>query len=222
MAGSIKKEGSSWYYVVTLGRKPNGKPNQKKKRGFRTKKEAEKALQEIVYEYNRGTYIEPSTMFYSELLKIWLEQKERTVQRTTYLSYKIITDKHIIPALGKLQISKIKPLLIHEFYNKLYRDSNLSGTSVQKIHMIIKDSLKYAIKMELIAKNPAESVDRPKREQVEIKVWNIEEIKRFLNESKRSQDSLYIAYHLALTSGMRQGEILGLRWKDIDFGRNVL
>lgn len=211
--GSVKEEGSSWYYVVTLGKKPNGKPNQKKKRGFRTEKEAYKALNKVVYEYEAGLYVEPSKMLYRDLLKKWLEHKKRIVQTSTYIAYEIYVKKHIIPALGHYQLSKIKPLNIIDFYNMLYEEANLSGTSVQKIHTSIKDSLTFACKMELISKNPADSLDRPKREEKEIEVWDISEVKHFLEVSK--DDPFYIVYHLALMTGMRQSEILGLRWKDI-------
>lgn len=220
MKGSVKWEGNSWYYVVTLGKKPNGKPNQIKKRGFKSQKEAQKALNEVIYEFQKGIYVQPSQMKYEELLDKWLENKKRTIQNSTFISYDVLVNTHIIPALGTVPLSRIKPLTINEFYNNLYTKAKLSGTTVQKVHMIIKDSLKYAVRMELIAKNPADAIDRPKREYREVEVWTIEEVKKFLSISKN--DPLYIAYHLALTTGMRQGEILGLRWKDIDFKKKLL
>jgi integrase len=213
MKGATKKEGSSWYYVVMLGYKANGKPNQKKKRGFRTQKEAKMALNKVIYEYQTGIYVEPSTMLYADLLKQWLEQKKRSVQTSTYIAYELYVKKHIIPALGHYQLSKIKPLNLIDFQKKLYEEANLSGTSVQKIHTTVKDSLTFACKMELIAKNPADSIERPKRDDKEIEVWDIDEVKRFLEFSK--DDPFFIVYHLALTTGMRQSEILGIRWKDI-------
>ena len=220
MKGSVRKEGSSWYYVVTLGKKPNGKPNQKKKRGFKTKREANQALNEIIAQYNKGVYIEPSKMVYSEFLIQWLEDKQRSVQQSTYESYVILVKKHISPLLGHIVLSEMKPLTIQNFYNYLFNEKGLSGSSIQKIHTLIKDSLKKAVKWELIHKNPADAVDRPKSEKHEVEVWNVEEINQFLKFAE--SDPLYIAFHIAISTGMRQGEILGVRWQDIDFKKNVL
>lgn len=218
--GVVKKEGPSWYYVVTLGKKLNGKPNQKKKRGFQSKDDAYKALNELIYEYNKGIYVDPSSMKFKDLLDRWSEQKKRSVQKTTFLLYDILLNHHIIPNLGHYQLSKIKPLIINDFYNHLYSEKNLSGTSVQKIHTVLKDSLNYAVKMELISKNPCDSIDRPKREYREINVWDLEKTQKFLTSSK--EDPLFIVYHIALMTGMRQGEILGVRWADVDFKKSLI
>lgn len=220
MKGSVKKDGSSWYYVVTLGKKPSGKPNQKKKRGFKTKREANQALNEIIAQYNKGVYVEPSKMFYSDFLNQWLEDKKRNVQQSTYKSYVILVNKHISPKLGHVILSELKPLTIQDFYNNLFNEKGLSGSSVQKIHTLVKDSLKKAVKWELLHKNPADAVDRPKSERHEVEVWNVEEINRFLKFAE--SDPLYIAFHIAISTGMRQGEILGLRWQDIDFNKKIL
>jgi integrase len=107
--------------------------------------------------------------------------------------------------------------LIQKLYNRLTKEKTLSDENIQKIHTLINDSLKKAERWGLIPKNPASLVDRPKAVKKEIKVWNLEEVKTFLKCAKKHNSRYYIAFLLALTTGMRQGEILGLRWKDVDF-----
>jgi len=220
LAGSVKKDGNTWYYVLELG-KVNGKRKQKKKRGFKTKKEAQIALVQAEHElFNSGRILEPSLMLYKDYLKSWLDDKKIQIKESTFYTYSWLIDRYIVPHLGDIEISKIKPIDIQKFLNELINNNLISRENVQKTHSLINNSLKKAMKWDLIKQNPATLVDRPKSFKNELKVWSIEEVKLFLEVSKSSR--YYIAFLLAITTGMRQGEILGLRWKDIDFLNNTL
>lgn len=220
MAGSIKKDGNTWYYVLELG-KINGKRKQKKKRGFKTKKDAQNALIEAEHALlKNGTFSEPSKMLYKDYLSNWLDDKKILIKESTFKTYSWLINKYIIPYLGDIEISKINPIDIQKFYNELINKDLLSRENVQKIHSLINDSLNKAERWELVKRNVASLVDRPKAFKSELKVWDIEEVKSFLTVAQSSR--YYIAFLLALTTGMRQGEILALRWKDIDFNNNTL
>jgi integrase len=220
LAGSVRKDGNTWYYVLELG-KVNGKRRQKKKRGFKTKKEAQNALIEAEHTLlKNGTYIEPSKMLYKDYLHSWLDDKKTLIKESTYKTYSWLINKYIIPFLGDKEISQIRPIDIQKFYNELINKDLLSRENIQKIHSLINDSLKKAEKWELIKRNVASLVDRPKAFKKELSVWEIDEVKKFLLAARTSR--YYIAFLLALTTGMRQGEILALRWKDIDFNNNTL
>lgn len=220
MAGSVKKDGNSWYYVLELG-KVNGKRRQKKKRGFKTKREAQNALTEVEHALLKdGTFSEPSKMLYKEYLNSWLEDKRILIKESTFKTYSWLINKYIIPNLGNIELSKIRPIDIQKLYNEIINSNLLSRENVQKIHSLINDSLKKAERWGLIKRNVASLVDRPKAYKSELKVWDIGEVKSFLKVAESSR--YYIAFLLALTTGMRQGEILALRWKDIDFNNNTL
>lgn len=220
MAGSIKKDGNTWYYVLELG-KINGKRKQKKKRGFKTKKEAQHALIQAEHELlSTGKLTEPSKMLYKEYLINWLDDKRTQIRESTFYTYNWLIDKYIIPYIGDIELSSIRAIDIQRFLNTLINDSLISRENVQKAHSLINDSLKKAMKWELIKQNPAALVDRPKAFKTELKVWDTHEIKAFLDYSKGNR--YYIAFLLAITTGMRQGEILGLRWKDINFENHTL
>ena len=221
MAGrTVKKDGSSWYFVLTVGKKENGKPKQIKRRGFKTKQEAIKAMNELEHSINQGTYVEPSKILYKEYLERWLEDRQTRVKKQTLGTYTWLVNKHIIPALGNVELSKLNALMIQQLLTKLTKDKCLSDENIQKVYTLINASLKQAERWSLIAKNPTSLVDRPKATKKQVKVWDVPEVTTFLEHAKGSR--YYIAFLLAVTTGMRQGEILALQWKDIDFENGFL
>lgn len=223
MAGrTVKKDGNSWYYVLTHGKKANGKPIQYKKRGFKTKQEALKALTELEHSLLKGTYIKPTKTTYQEyMVEQWLEDKQTRVKKQTLETYRWIVERHILPSLGHVELSQLTPMMIQQLYNQLTKEKVLSDENIQKVHTLINDSLKKAERWGLISKNPAALVDRPKATKKEIKVWNLEEVKLFLKNADIN-NRYFIAPLLGLTTGMRIGEILGLRWKDVDLENGCL
>ena len=203
---------NKWYFAINY--KENGKYKKMLRRGFKTKKEAEAAMIEAQNALNKGTYVEPSKTLYADFMKSWLKDKETTVKQSTLETYKYLVNNFIIPHLGQTELSKITPRQIQTLYNDLKSSNRLSDENIRKIHTIINNSLNKAFKWEMIVRNPAALVEVPQVAKKEIDVWNEEEIHRFLSFAKDSR--YYAAFLLALTTGMRQGEILGLRWKDID------
>jgi integrase len=223
MAGrTVKKDGNSWYYVLTHGKKADGKPVQYKKRGFKTKQEALKALNEVEHSLLKGSYVKPSKTTYRQyMIEQWLEDKHTRVKQQTLATYRWLVEHHILPVLGHVELTQLTPMMIQQLYNRLTKEKALSDENIQKIHTLINDSLKKAERWGLISKNPAALVDRPKAVKKEIKVWNLEEVKSFLKNADIN-NRYFIAPLLGLTAGMRIGEILGLRWKDVDLARGCL
>jgi integrase len=221
MAGrTIEKASTGWYFVLTHGKKENGKAKQYKRRGFKTKQEAIKAMNELEHSLNQGTFVQPTKMLYRDYLLQWLEDKQTKVKKQTLETYSWLVNKHIIPALGQTELSKLNPMIIQQLYNQLTKEKTLSDENIQKVHTMINDSLKKAERWGLIAKNPASLVDRPKATKKPMTVWDVPEVNSFLEHAKSSR--YYIAFLLAITTGMRQGEILALPWKNIDFDNGIL
>jgi len=207
-----------WYFEINYSE--GGKYKKKKKRGFKTKKEAEAAMAEMQNDLNKGTYIEPSKALYSSFMADWLKDKQTKVKRRTLETYTGLVNNHILPFIGNIELSKLTPRHIQDLYNKLFETGRLSDENIQKVHTIINDSLNKAVSWEMIAKNVASVVDRPKARKKEMEVWEVDEAHSFLKAAEK--DRYYIAFLLALTTGMRQGEILGLRWKDVDLEKGIL
>lgn len=218
--GSVRKEGSKWYYVIELGKDSNGKRKQKKKRGFKTKKDAQAALTKSLHELNSGTYIEPSTQKTGEFLMDWLENKKMTIKESTYKTYYYILKKHIIPEFENVPLSNLKSLNIQKFHTKLLNEKGLSNNTVRKIHFILGNALNLAVNFDMVIKNAAKPVNPPKETKAQTEVWDVNEVLRFIEVAKESH--LYMVYLIAINTGMRQGEILGLSWDGVNFDEGVL
>jgi site-specific recombinase XerC len=200
MRGSVKKEGSSWYYVFYLDKDVNGKRRQKKKRGFKTKKEAERALTEAINAINKGVYIEPSNILFKDYLEQWLKTKKNSISTQSTKVYISCLNKRIIPNLGHYTLSKLSTIFIQIFVDNLY-DEGLSFKTIKKHFEIIRNSLEHAVDYNLIANNVAVKVKLPKATKKEMKVWKREEINQFLKVAK--YDPCFIVFQLALSTGRR-------------------
>lgn len=166
-----------------------------------------------IHELNTGTYVEPSKETLASFIQQWLIEKKKNVRNSTYESYEILSKVHIIPKIGHYQLNKLNQVHINKFYDEL--SETLSNSTILKIHKILKMALNKAVQYGYIAKNIMGVIDAPRLNKPEMTVWNEEEVRSFLEVAK--EERLYIAFLLAVTTGMRRGEILGLRWKNIDF-----
>ena len=229
MRGHIRPRGKNNYSIVMdLEPGPNGERQQKwisvaKYLGLpkATKKQAEIVLAEVLQKLRTQDFIQPEKVSLGEYLRYWLENYARqSVRQTTMDNYTSLIDKHIIPELGHIQLAKLSPMHLQEFYNKKLqcgradgKPGGLAPKTVRELHSLVHKALDQALKWQAVTKNVARAVSPPRKEKKEIKYWTKDEVKEFLNsiESER----LFTLYHLALNTGMRRGELLGLRWVDM-------
>lgn len=212
--------GAKWSFTLDMGRDSiTNRRIQKTKSGFKSKKEADLACAELIAQIKNNNYKEPNKIPFKLFLDEWLAYKKMTIKQITYDKYNMLISKHISPYLGNLQLSKIAPLNITSFYTHLKDEKKLKN-SIADIHGLLYNILDQAFKWDYIQKNIMSLVDKPSTNKKEIEVWSKKESRLFLQEAKSSRH--YIAFLLALTTGMRQGEILGLRWKDIDFEKGTI
>lgn len=216
MRGHIAKKGDRYYIVVDIG---DEKRKQKWLSGFDTRKEAENELPRILNDLNDGTYIEPSKKKYRDFIDDWHQNRKSKVSKNTFVTYKHMIDSHIKPNLGRFQLAKLNSLAIDNFYTELEKQGKSSAT-IKKIHSIVRASLEYALQYQLIKRNPASVVQPPTVKHKDIVVWDEQQMIKFLDFVKDEWD--FVVYHLALYTGMRKGEILGLKWADIDFINNKI
>ncbi|MEC1725835.1 tyrosine-type recombinase/integrase [Schinkia azotoformans] len=227
MKGSINKNKKTgkWDFIVDIGKDPfTGKRKQKRKRGYDSKEEAEKALTKLLNELNEGRVIEVTNMYFDEFFDIWLEERILAVEKSTYNNNITFYNLYIKPKIGGLRLKNISPLILQRFVNELVLSKKLSSGTIHKIFDILKVIFKKAIKLKLLSENPAQQVELPKIRKNEINVWDIEEVNTFLQKCKnvKRPSKYYTAYLIAILTGMRQGEILGLRWKDIEFDKGLI
>lgn len=215
--------GAKWYYRYDITDPATGKRKQKEVGGFRTKAEAEEAAKRIQYELQTGTYVEPAKMTVEEFLLDYVKNTlKNEVAPNTYEQRLAYVENHIAPRIGKIKLTDLKPVHIQKFYNEL-REHFTPG-HVQNIGNLLTKALRQAERWDLIKRNPAALVKKPttSRKNSKMKVWTVEEQKTFLEYVKSESEFYYTLFLLALTSGMRKGEILGLQWNDVDTKQGIV
>lgn len=218
----LKNGEKRWYFKIYLGVDPfTLKKKYTTRRGFKTKKEAKLALSRLeVQMQTRGAEsFKKSSITFEEIYGMWLEQYKNTVKESTFVVQKKAADLHILPVFGKIKIQNITINYCqeqvnhwHTYYKKI---SNLIGLTSQVFD--------YAILLKYLTENPMVGVVRPKKkklidEEQFDNYYTKEELSEFLNILKKINDQeLITIYRLLAYTGMRKGELLGLRWKDINF-----
>lgn len=214
---------SKWVAEAFIGYDPKtGKP-KRKAFYFRTRAEAAAKLHEILPKIKNGTYSEPSKQLFADWLDSWLNNYMKpSLRATTWESYFYLINKHIKPTLGHLRLNQITTAHLQKLYNEKQKDGSradgkeggLSARTVRYIHVVIHGALEQAKKEGTILINPSDNVKLPREQKKEIKYFSIDDISKFIEAAQET--SWFPAYFLELATGLRRGELLALRWKDID------
>jgi integrase len=180
----------------------------------RTKEEVLKKLIRLQNQKLDGTLCKPSKMTVAHYLDSWLEDVVRLNRRpSTYASYKKNVDKHISPRIGRIKLTDLTPDHVQNLYSSMEK-AGCSARLRQLVHAILRRALSVAVRKNRIARNVCDAVDRPKAPRPEIHPLTPDQAVLLLEAAKG--DRLEALYVLAVTAGMRQGELLGLQWTDID------
>lgn len=210
-----KGKGGSWQIQIYMGSGPDGKP----RRHFETvrgrKGDAQRRLTELLSSLDKGVYTPPGRITVAEHLHQWLEGYVKTnCSQRTLDGYTSIIETHLIPALGQLQLKSLRPQAIQVYYGKACE--TLSARTVHHQHRVLSQSLKYAVRQGYLGRNPCEDVDPPSPQKKIMRTLRADEVEVLLNVAAGSY--YYPVIYTAVSTGLRQAELLGLRWRDIDLG----
>jgi len=226
--GHVYKRGETWTYVLDTSL-PGQRRKQTSKGGFRTKREALMALNEAQGALQRGLFVEPSRLTVEAFLTDhWLPAVEHGLRRSTLESYRSAIRTHIAPHFGEMRLQALTPDELNAFYGRLLREGRkdgrggLSPKTVHNIHVLLHKALHDAVRWNYLPRNVAEFADPPRQTSAgkAMRVWTPQDLRAFLDFVEK--DWLSAAWLLAANTGMRRGEVLGLRWQDIDFDRQRL
>jgi integrase len=226
--GHIRARGpNAWELKYDAGSDPvTGKRITRFKTVRGAKRDAQRELRAILTAVDGGTYADPSKMTLAAWLQQWLNEAQHGVARKTLQRYREIVELHLIPALGAIPLAKLRPVHIQGYYAQALasgrRDGNggLSAQTVVHHDRVLSVAMKRARALRLIPNNPVEDVSRPKVDRHEIDVLEPTESAAVLAVSRRTR--MFPIIFVALATGLRRGEVLGLRWSDVDLERCTL
>ena len=217
-AGTIRQRSNGkWEARVVVGVNPGtGKPIRRSIYAD-TQKEVRRQMTAILRELDSGTYQAPNKIKVSDWMQEWLTTFcEGKVKPLTMQTYSGLIRNHINPAIGAMELQAVKGTHIQKLYNSMIK-AGLSGKLVQNVSAVLHKAFSVANKQGIIRTNPCDGAERPKVERREIKPLSDSEIPLFLTAIEDSP--MRNAYALCLFAGLREGECLGLSWKQVDFQR---
>jgi len=221
--GSIIKRSGGYSVVLDLGRGPDGKRIRRWHSGYRTRKDAERARVELLGRLDQATYVDPSKVTFGEYLDRWLQHMATIRDARTVERYSELLRLHVRPVLGGLPLQKLTPMHFTDLYARLLadgrrdgREGGLSPRTVGHVHRAIHRALHQAVRWRLLATNPAADLELPPAGKTEMVTLDHDQATRLLAAVEEAPVWLRMLVTLGLALGCRRGELLALRWADVD------
>lgn len=209
--GTITKlADGTWVGKISLGYKPDGKRNRPAVYG-RTQAEVRKKLEELKRQAASGTYTD-TKLTIEEYLERWLSEKQRDVKPSTLEQYQICVKRCIVPRVGNVRLDKLVPMQVQTLIGEIREASG--NARAAKCRTILFGAYKQAIRWQLVTRNPVEATDPVKEQPRTMTLWEAPDAARFLDTAREHR--LYALFYLGMATGLRRGELLGLRWIDIE------
>jgi integrase len=212
--GSVRQRGRTWTVVFDEPR-AHGRRRQRSKGGFRTRKDAERYLREQLASLDARTYVAAHKLTVASYLTgHWLPAMHaRGLRPSTLDRYESHVRCAIAPTLGGLPLQALTPTHLNKLYSHL-RAAGRAPKTIRNVHGVLSKALADAERWGLMGRNPARLADVPAVTRPKLQVWSPDQTRAFLTTV--AGDRLFAAWLLAATTGMRRGELLGLRWIDVD------
>lgn len=186
----------------------------------KTKKEAHDKLVKAQHEVQTDSFITPNRSGFGEWLMTWLTKYKKTkVSDSTFALYKYVAEKHILPSISKTPLQKLETKDIQGILNDML-NAGKSSRLIHLAHQVINGALKQAVREQKVFRNVCDATELPKLTYKEIMPLNKDQVKKFLEVAKSSK--YYPTFILELSTGLRRGELLALRWGDIDLDKGTL
>jgi integrase len=223
--GHIAKKNKRYYVVLEEGIDARtGRRHRTYHAAGTSLRAAERLLAERLEQKRTDTYVQPAQLLLGDyLVNEWLPSTEHQVRPSTFDAYRRTIELHIQPRIGRLKLQKLRPIDLTKFYADLLRNGRrdskggLSAKTVHNVHQILRKALEDAVRQNYLVRNAAASAKVPSPKAArrnEMQYWTADELRQFLHDARDSRH--FPAWYLAANTGMRRGEVLGLRWRDLD------
>ncbi|MGG0718735.1 site-specific integrase [Robertmurraya massiliosenegalensis] len=220
---SFRKRGTTWQYRIKYQDPVTGKPKEKSKSGFTTKKEAQIEAAEIEKKLylRQHTIIQSQEKLIKDWLSEWLEVYGQQCEKKTLINREWYTNKHLIPNLGNYKMNQLSKVEYQKFINILI-DQGFARKTIQTIHSIFCTAINKAVELEMMSHNKYRGISIKFDEEDKINYLTREEVDVFMNAAKNSPFHHYTMASILLRTGLRKGEMLALTWNDIDLENNII
>lgn len=208
--GSIfQRSDGSWQGAATTGYDEQGKQRKKYLYG-KTQSEVVEKLQALKQQLADGSYSE-NTLTLAVYLQRWLQEKARVVKPSTLEQYEYCVNLKIVPRVGRIMLDKFTPLQVQTLVAEVADDGGVA--TANKCRVVLSNAYKQAVRLKLVTENPVTATDPLPSKRREMILWTPEQAERFLDLAQSHR--LYALFYVAISTGMRRGELLGLRWQDV-------
>jgi integrase len=214
----IRKRGDRWLVTVEIGSDERG---VRRRRHVTCTSEVDAKREEAVLtaEVLTGTYVEPSTDTVAEFLTEWLRHAGRGNAQSTRDCYLINVRTHLIPALGRIKLAQLRPMHVERFLTAQAR-KGLAPATIDKHYWTLHKALDRAVAWGKLVRNPADQVDKPGQQDSCVRSFDVVEQAQILGRAAGAW--MYGPILVAMATGMRRGEIVALRWRDLDLGAGTI
>jgi integrase len=229
MKGHIKERGTGHWYAVIDTRDPaTGKRKRKwhSLPGCTGRRQAQIECARLISEIKGGTYLEPSKTTVAQFFGRWLDHMKSQISPKSHARYSELARKNLIPLLGSVTLTKLRPAAISSAYSKALAEGRRDGSgglspqTVTHMHRVLKQALGQAVKWELLTRNPADAVDPPKTGRVLMQTYDLDQTAELIEAMRPTR--MFVPTLLAVLCGLRRGEVAALRWQNVDLAAGRL
>ena len=209
-----------WELIVELGRDPLSGRRRQRSRTFRgTKRQAQHELRALLGAVEQGL-VTGTELVVADLLDRWLDLCADELSPTTMREYRRLVERRIKPAIGAVPLIKLTTAGLDAFYLALSREAGLSPASVRQIHAIVRRALRQAVRWRWVDHNVAIDTAKPRMRRPDITAPSIAKMQELLRDADTYEAAFGVLVRLAIVTGMRRGELCGLRWCDVELERS--